>query len=105
MTPLWSSTALPRRAVIGGTRQRTNRIDVRQQWNDGGTHVSFSLIHARMILQQQPACSDYPIAFAIWKIGRYMAMTMKPMIVPRKTIMTGSRREVSAPTAWSTSSS
>ncbi len=42
---------------------------------------------------------------AIWKMGRYIAMIIPPTTPPRKTIMTGSRRDVMADTAASTSSS
>ena len=41
----------------------------------------------------------YPIAEAIVKIGKYIAMTMNPIIVPRTTIMMGSSSEVMAATA------
>ncbi len=41
----------------------------------------------------------YPIADAIVKIGRYIAMTMNPITVPRTTIMIGSNRDVIAATA------
>lgn len=61
--------------------------------------VHSQLIHRRVTPQRQLIRRGYPIADAIWKIGKYMAITMKPMIVPRKTIITGSRREVSAATA------
>lgn len=46
-----------------------------------------------------------PRTAAIWKMGRYMAMTNAPMADPRKTIKRGSRSEVRADTAASTSSS
>jgi hypothetical protein len=42
---------------------------------------------------------------AISKMGRYIATTMPPMTVPRKTIMIGSIKLVMAATATSTSSS
>ncbi len=41
----------------------------------------------------------YPIAEAIVKIGKYIAMTMNPIIVPRTTIMMGSSSDVMAATA------
>gem|GEM_PF-3280966 len=47
---------------------------------------------------------DYTF-WAIWKMGRYMATTTKPMMPPRKTMSIGSRAEVRASTAVSTSSS
>ncbi len=47
----------------------------------------------------------YPIAEAMVKIGKYIAITMKPMITPKNTIMIGSSNDVSDATAWSTSSS
>ncbi len=47
----------------------------------------------------------YPIAFAIEKIGRYIATTMKPTVVPKNTIIMGSKSAVRFPTASSTSSS
>ena len=47
----------------------------------------------------------YCTALIMSKIGRYMATTMPPTTTPRNTIMTGSRRERSPPTAASTSSS
>src|SRR5713101_888887 len=47
----------------------------------------------------------YCTAFTMSKIGRYMATTMPPTITPRTTIMIGSMRESSVPTAASTSSS
>ncbi len=47
----------------------------------------------------------YCTAFTMSKIGRYIATTMPPTITPRTTIMIGSMRESSAPTATSTSES
>lgn len=41
----------------------------------------------------------YWMACAIVKIGRYMATTINPMMVPNTTIMIGSRSEVSVSTA------
>jgi hypothetical protein len=39
------------------------------------------------------------------KIGKYIDMTKKPTMPPRKTMITGSRALVKFSTAWSTSSS
>src|SRR5262250_993536 len=50
-------------------------------------------------------CRRYLTRVTSLKIGRYMATTRPPMITPSTTIMMGSRRAVSAPTAVSTSSS
>ena len=41
----------------------------------------------------------YWMACAIVKIGRYIAMTINPMMVPNTTIMIGSSSEVSVSTA------
>ncbi len=47
----------------------------------------------------------YPMASDILKIGRYIAITINPITIPRNTIMMGSSNDVSEATAWSTSSS
>lgn len=47
----------------------------------------------------------YPIAEAMVKIGRYIAITMNPMTTPKNTIIIGSSNDVNDATAWSTSSS
>ena len=49
--------------------------------------------------------THFPKTAAIWKIGRYMAMTNAPIADPIKTIKRGSSSEVRADTAASTSSS
>ena len=49
--------------------------------------------------------TDYCTAFIMSKIGRYIATTMPPTMTPSTTIITGSIRESSDPTATSTSSS
>ncbi len=46
-----------------------------------------------------PHADGYPIADAIWKIGKYIAITMKPITVPRNTIIIGSSSAVSDATA------
>lgn len=47
----------------------------------------------------------YPIADAIEKIGKYIAITMNPTVTPRNTIIIGSNNAVRFVTAASTSSS
>jgi hypothetical protein len=57
---------------------------------------------------REAGCGVYPCACAaliMSNMGRYMATTMPPITTPITTIMMGSRIEVSAPTAASTSSS
>ncbi len=49
--------------------------------------------------------THYCTAFIMSKIGRYIATTMPPTMTPSTTIITGSIRESSDPTATSTSSS
>lgn len=44
-------------------------------------------------------CRLYPIADAILKIGRYIAITINPIIVPKNTIIAGSSSAVSDVTA------
>ena len=46
-----------------------------------------------------PINGVYPIADAMVKIGKYIAITMNPMIVPRNTIIKGSSNDVRAATA------
>ena len=41
----------------------------------------------------------YPIADAILKIGRYIAITMNPITIPRNTIIAGSSSAVNEVTA------
>ena len=71
-------------------------MDVRQ----GPIERSGSCRRTEMLVKNR-----YWIACAIVKIGRYIAMTINPMMVPNITIMIGSRSDVRAATAWSTSSS
>src|SRR5207249_8348955 len=76
-----------------------------RQAHDGNpdSHEPFELEAKRVQSCRRTACQ--PMAEAILKIGRYMAMTINPMMVPRNTISMGSIREVMAETAASTSSS
>ena len=41
----------------------------------------------------------YPMASDILKIGRYIAITINPITIPRNTIMMGSSNDVSEATA------
>lgn len=49
--------------------------------------------------QKQQDRPTYPIAEAILKIGRYIAITINPITIPRNTIIAGSSNAVSEATA------
>ena len=90
-----------RESAPGGLIVRLNRI--------GGRSGSSGRVDGKNLQQMDGSRSlqndglrnvgPYPIADAIVKIGRYMAITMNPMIVPKTTIMIGSKSEVMAATA------
>lgn len=65
---------------------------------------AFFLPRRRTLLLSQSLCYS-PIVPANWKIGRYIEMTKKPTIPPKKIIITGSSALVRFSTAWSTSAS
>lgn len=92
----------PRNTVTTTTRRPVNHFSL-VRIVSVFTASSYPISRSRR--GERPMRSRHPTTDPIWKIGRYIAITIKPIVMPRNTISMGSRSEVSAATAESTSSS